>query len=110
MLLAAFLILSACAQPGPANKPPGEPTDTLRILSYNIHHGAGMDEVLDLDRIAALIREVNPDLVALQEMDSVVTRTGGVDQMATLGESTGLQPLFGRFMAYQGGAYGMGIL
>ncbi|MFT5517480.1 MAG: endonuclease/exonuclease/phosphatase family metal-dependent hydrolase, partial [Rhodothermales bacterium] len=110
MLLAALLVLSACAQPDPTDKPPGERADTLRILAYNIHHGAGMDEVLDLDRIAALIREVNPDLVALQEMDSVVTRTGGVDQMATLGRLTGLQPLFGRFMAYQGGAYGMGIL
>jgi len=84
--------------------------DTLRILAYNIHHGEGMDEVLDLDRIARLILDVDPDLVALQEVDSVVARTEGVDQAAELGRLTGMQPLFGRFMDYQGGAYGMALL
>jgi len=86
------------------------PADTLRILAYNIHHGEGMDEVIDLERIATLIRDVDPDLVTLQEVDSVVARTGGVDQAAVLGELTGMQPIFGRFMPYQGGAYGMALL
>ena len=84
--------------------------DTLRVLVYNIHHGEGMDEVIDLDRIADLIKGVNPDLVALQEVDSVVTRTSGLDQAAELGRLTGMQPVFGRFMSYQGGAYGMALL
>lgn len=84
--------------------------DTLRILAYNIHHGEGMDEVLDLERIARLIRDVDPDVVTLQEVDSVVARTEGVDQAAELGRLTGMQPLFGRFMDYQGGAYGMALL
>lgn len=84
--------------------------DTLRILAYNIHHGAGMDDLLDLERIAALIRGVNPDLVALQEVDSVTSRTDSVDQAAELGRLTGLEPVFGRFMPYRGGAYGMALL
>jgi endonuclease/exonuclease/phosphatase family metal-dependent hydrolase len=84
--------------------------DTLRILAYNIHHGEGMDEVTDLERIAALIRSVDPDLVAVQEVDSVVGRTNGVDQAGELGRLTGMHPAFGRFMAYQGGAYGMAVL
>ncbi|MDA0378473.1 MAG: endonuclease/exonuclease/phosphatase family protein, partial [Bacteroidetes bacterium] len=69
-----------------------------------------MDEIIDLERIAALIRKVDPDVVTLQEVDSVVTRTGGVDQAAELGRMTGMRPFFGRFMAYQGGAYGMAVL
>ena len=69
-----------------------------------------MDEVLDLDRIAALIRSTDADLVALQEIDSVTARTGQVDQAAQLGRLTGMQPHFGRFMAYDGGAYGMALL
>ena len=84
--------------------------DTLRVLAYNIHHGEGMDSLLDLDRVAALIRDVDPDLVALQEIDSVAARTGGVDQAAELGRLTGMTPVFGRFMPYQGGAYGMALL
>ena len=84
--------------------------DTLRILAYNIHHAEGMDEILDLQRIADLIKKVDPDLVALQEVDSVVVRTNGVDQAAVLAEMTGMESVFGRFMPYQGGAYGMALL
>ena len=84
--------------------------DTLRVLAYNIHHGEGMDGRLDLERIAALIREVDPDLVTLQEVDSVTSRTNAIDQAAELGRLTGLKPVFGRFMSYQGGAYGMALL
>jgi len=83
---------------------------TIRVLAYNIHHGEGMDEVTDLDRIAAFIREVDPDVVTLQEVDSVTERTGRVDQAAVLAELTGMHAAFGRFMPYQGGAYGMAVL
>lgn len=69
-----------------------------------------MDEIVDLERLAALIRDLDPDLVALQEVDSVASRTGRVDQAAELGRLTGLTPVFGRFMSYQGGAYGMALL
>jgi len=80
------------------------------VLAYNIHHGAGNDEVIDLERIAALIRDLEPDLVALQEVDRGVERTKGVDQAAVLGELTGTTPVFGAFMPYQGGDYGMAVL
>ena len=111
----AFLLgagLAGCSTTGadPGGPPPRTPADTLRILAYNIHHGEGMDEVVDLDRVAELILRVDPDVVALQEVDSVVDRTGRVDQAAELGRLTGMTPVFGRFMAYQGGAYGMAIL
>lgn len=84
--------------------------DTLRVLAYNIHHGEGMDSVLDLERIGDLIRRVGPDVVALQEVDSAVERTNGVDQAAVLGALTEMDHRFGPFMPYQGGAYGMAIL
>jgi endonuclease/exonuclease/phosphatase family metal-dependent hydrolase len=101
---------TGCVQPPNALPGVQGAVDTVRILAYNIHHGAGMDEVLDLQRIAALIRQVDPDLVALQEIDSVTTRTEGVDQAAELGRLTGLESVFGSFMPYQGGAYGMALL
>ena len=84
--------------------------DTIRVVVYNINHGEGMDSVVDLERIAALIAAYNPDLVALQEIDRVTQRTGAVDQAATLGRLTGLTPVFGEFMPYQGGQYGMAVL
>lgn len=109
-VLMIILLIAGCATDESERVDSSAAADTLRILAYNIHHAEGMDEVLDLQRIADLINDVNPDLVALQEVDSVVTRTNGVDQASVLGELTGMQPIFGRFMPYQGGAYGMALL
>lgn len=86
------------------------PPLTLRVLTYNIHHGEGTDRRIDLGRIASVIQSATPDLVALQEVDKETTRTNGVDQAARLGELTGLHSLFGKAMDYKGGAYGVALL
>lgn len=110
IMVVALLLVPACSDDS-ARRPVRDATpDTLRVLAYNIHHGEGMDEVVDLGRIAALIRQVDPDLVALQEVDSVTSRTDAVDQAAELGRLTNLEAVFGQFMPYQGGAYGMALL
>lgn len=83
---------------------------TLRVLTYNIHHGEGVDGVFDLDRIAGVIRESRADLVALQEVDVRASRTGGVDQLDTLARLTGMHGAFTPFMDFQGGQYGLAVL
>lgn len=83
---------------------------TLRVLSYNIHHGRGTDGLVDLSRVAAVIRGCEADLVFLQEVDDRTVRTGGVDQTAELVRLTGLHGEFGRQIDYQGGRYGQAIL
>ncbi|MDH3292639.1 MAG: endonuclease/exonuclease/phosphatase family protein [Gemmatimonadota bacterium] len=107
---AVAALVVGCATGTRAPRASGASADTVRVLAYNIHHGEGMDEVVDLQRLAALIRDLDPDLVALQEVDSVTTRTDAVDQAAALGRHTALEHVFGAFMAYQGGAYGMALL
>lgn len=82
----------------------------IRVVSYNIKHGRGNDDVVDLARTANVLRALTPDIVGLQEVDDLATRSGGVPQARQLGESLGLQHAFGRFMDFQGGAYGMAIL
>jgi len=83
---------------------------TLKVLSYNIHHGEGVDGQLDLPRIAKVINSVRPDLVALQEVDHTATRTGSVDQPKELARLTELQVVFGANIDLQGGHYGNAIL
>jgi endonuclease/exonuclease/phosphatase family metal-dependent hydrolase len=83
---------------------------SVRILSYNVRHGEGLDGKIDLARIARVVRDLNPDLVALQEIDKATGRTGGVDQMKEFGNLTDMHYAFGSFMDYSGGEYGMGIL
>ncbi|MCC7184688.1 MAG: endonuclease/exonuclease/phosphatase family protein [Acidobacteria bacterium] len=82
----------------------------LRVASYNIKHGRGNDNVVDLERTARVLRALSPDIVGLQEVDDLATRSGGVPQAERLGQLLGLHHAFGRFMDFQGGAYGMAIL
>jgi len=82
----------------------------LKIMSYNIHHGEGMDTILDLSRIAGIIRSVDPDLCGLQEVDEYCTRTDSVGQTEYLAQSTAMKGTFGIFMDFQKGEYGMATL
>ena len=82
----------------------------LRIMSYNIHHGADRAENNTVDSMGYFIKEMQADFVGLQEVDSVCDRSGRQDQMKRLAEITGMQYAFVRHFPYQGGAYGLGIL
>lgn len=83
---------------------------TLRLMSYNIRHGAGLDERLDFDRIAEVINREHPDVVALQEVDSVTQRIGGRDLLGELGKLTGMQQVYAPAISFDGGKYGIGLL
>lgn len=82
----------------------------LRVLTYNIHHGQGTDGKFDYARLAKIITDLNPDVVALQEVDRQTQRASGLDQAARLGELTGLRHAFGNAMYFSGGKYGEAIL
>jgi endonuclease/exonuclease/phosphatase family metal-dependent hydrolase len=94
------------AQRGPVERAPWR----LRVLTYNIHHGEGVDGRFDLERIAGVISKRRPDLVALQEVDVKTRRSGGVDQAAELARLTGMNVSFGKAIDYQGGEYGQAVL
>jgi len=83
---------------------------TLRVLTYNIHHGEGTDGRLDLSRLAGVVTSVHPDLVALQEVDEGTERASGVDELAELARLTDLHAAFGKAMDYWGGEYGVAVL
>lgn len=82
----------------------------LRVLTYNIHHGEGMDGRIDYERLAAIISRLKPDVVALQEVDRATTRSNGVDQLERLASLTGMHGEFGRSIYHADGEYGLGIL
>jgi len=88
----------------------GQLPSEIRVLTYNIRHGEGMDGKVDLDRIAAVIRDARPDLVALEEVDQGTQRTKHVDQPAELARLTGMQSVFGHNIDFQGGGYGTAVL
>jgi endonuclease/exonuclease/phosphatase family metal-dependent hydrolase len=83
---------------------------TFRVMSYNIQHGRGLDGVVDLARIASVIKEHAADIVALQEVDRGVERTQRRDLPAELAELTGMQSAFFKNHPHQGGEYGNAML
>jgi endonuclease/exonuclease/phosphatase family metal-dependent hydrolase len=82
----------------------------LKVMTWNLHHGVGEDGRLNLSRIAKVILEEKPDLVALQEIDRNCGRSGKVDQAAELGRLTGREAVFGKAMDFDGGGYGQAVL
>ncbi|HSK08382.1 MAG TPA: endonuclease/exonuclease/phosphatase family protein, partial [Vicinamibacterales bacterium] len=78
---------------------------SLRVMTYNIHHGSGNIEctnvpgeaecALDLDAIAEVIRMHDADVVGLQEVDRFWRRSGTVDQPAYLAKVLGMHYCYG---------------
>lgn len=83
---------------------------TVRVMTYNIHVGVGMDKKLDLQRIADVINKEKPDLVGLQEVDRGVERTQRKDEIVELAALTRMEYAFAHNLNYQGGQYGVAIL
>lgn len=105
--LAAALALGVVLLPGPLR---ADPPHVLRVLCYNIHYGQGNDGRYDLERLAEVIAKTKPDLVALQEVDVGVKRSGRVHQARRLGELTGMAVRFGPTQHYEGGLFGNAVL
>ncbi len=103
------LSLSLCALLSACSSSPA-PVTSIRVLTWNIHHGAGLDGQIDLDRIAAQIRSSGADLVALQEVDRGVLRSDRRDIPAELADRLGMHQVFGKNIDFQGGDYGNAVL
>ncbi len=82
----------------------------VRVLTFNILHGATTNGSFHLDKIASVIKEANPDLVAMQEVDYKTNRAKKYDLATELGWRTKMAPLFGIAMPFDGGGYGEAIL
>jgi endonuclease/exonuclease/phosphatase family metal-dependent hydrolase len=85
-------------------------SNIVKVLSFNILHGATTRHDFNLDLIAQVIINANPDFVALQEVDFKTNRARKYDLVTELGWRSKMIPLFGRAMSYDGGEYGEGVL
>lgn len=82
----------------------------IKALSFNILHGRTMKGDFDLDVLANLIKDADPDFVAMQEVDFKVNRSKKYDLATELGWRTQMAPIFARAMYYDGGEYGEAAL
>src|SRR5262245_12961345 len=108
--LAAFCLFISCNRH--ANPTAGK-NNTISVLSYNIHHAnpPSRADVIDIEAIAKVINQQQPQLVALQELDVHTKRSGvTLHEAQELGRLTGMQYYFFKTIDYDGGEYGIGIL
>lgn len=67
------------------------PSRTVRVMSFNIHHGANAAGMLDLAAVAKVIADSGADVVGLQEVDRHWSeRSDWLDEAAWLGERLGM--------------------
>ena len=83
---------------------------SIRFMSYNVRNGMGMDDVTNYERTARVITEWNPDVVALQELDSVTERSHQRYVLDELAKLTGMHATYSAAIDFSGGKYGIGML
>lgn len=98
-----FLLGNATLLFAESSKPPLSDEDAmhLSVITANLHVAAGPDPMPDegleeavitenLDRVAAIFREVSPDLILLQEVDFNSHRSAHIDQGKVLAGKLGM--------------------
>ena len=82
----------------------------LRLLTWNVHRCLGLDGRLSTKRIADVIADAAPDIVALQEVDVMRRRTGHVDQAEAIAQALGMNSHFHNNLRVMEEQYGDAIL
>ncbi len=103
-------VLAGCSSLTGSHVSSSDASAPIRVATYNIKHGRGMDGTLDLERTATTLESLGADIIALQEVDDQARRSGGVDQALWLAKRLDMHAAFGAFMDFQGGRYGLAIL
>lgn len=93
-----------------ANPLPTKEDNAIRLMSYNIRNAKGMDNITDYQRIANVINSANPDVIAVQELDSMTNRSNQVDVLDVLSRKILMFPTYAAAIDHDGGKYGVGIL
>lgn len=84
--------------------------NNFRIMTYNIRNVKGMDLKTDYRRTANVINRFHPDIVAIQEIDSVTNRSEQRFVLGELSKLTGMHYSYAPAINYDGGKYGIGLL
>jgi endonuclease/exonuclease/phosphatase family metal-dependent hydrolase len=82
----------------------------MKLMTFNIHHGKGIDGKTDLRRIAAEIKHAKADIVALQEVDRFQMRSFWRDQIAFLAKELNMYSSYAPSLNFGFAQYGNAFL
>lgn len=89
--------------------PDAMPRERFRLATFNVHHCRGRDGRVDVERTARVILSLRVHLIALQELDRNLSRSGHIDEPAVLSEHTGFRVAFHPTLTIEQGEYGIAI-
>ena len=89
-----------------SSAPPGTAPTRSRIVTWNIHAA----RLAPLEEIAAELKAMQADVIALQEVDVRVRRTDFVDEPAALAAALGYHYVFAASIKWDEGDYGLAVL
>lgn len=86
------------------------PSSRFRIVTYNVHKCRGLDQRVRPERIVSVLREIDADIIALQEVLSLNNGKRSDDQARFISEELGFAHRLGEARQLRGGAYGNVVL
>ena len=83
---------------------------TVRVMTWNIHSGVGTDGHFDLTRVVETIARHQPDVVALQEVDSRQKPAPARSAFAVMCDAVGGHGIEAKSIITADGAYGQMVV
>lgn len=111
LAFSTVLFMFACAQKNTPKE--SMAINSLKVLTYNVHHCNPPDKpgIIDVDAIAAEVKQQKADVAAIQEVDVHTNRSGKINQAELLATKAGFSYYhFGKAIDYDGGQYGILVL
>ena len=90
---------ASCDGEAPLDRP-------LKLANYNIKSGMWTT----FEEVAAVLQDIDADVIALEEVDNQLPRSGGVDQSKDLADRLGAERMFAGAWEKEGGSYGIALL
>jgi endonuclease/exonuclease/phosphatase family metal-dependent hydrolase len=84
------------------------PPRTIRVVTYNIHRSRGIDRRRRPDRVAAVLRQIQADIIALQEVVGAGPR--GMSHMEEIGAALGMGWVMAPARLLRGHQFGNAVL
>ncbi|MFW9923236.1 MAG: endonuclease/exonuclease/phosphatase family protein [Candidatus Thorarchaeota archaeon] len=109
-LIGIFIGISAIGMGVFTINPPTAPSSptTFKIMTYNVHQGEDKSGQLNLDRILASVKRIDPDILSLQEAETARICFGNIDLVRYLAENLNMYYYYGPKTIT--GTYGVAIL
>lgn len=108
LLILAITIASALLTAAADTIP--SPTGEVRLMSYNIRRGMGMDRKMNLNRQIDIMRQWSPDFIMIQEVDKHCLRSRSINEPKVIARALGMHATYAPTIRILWNKYGVALI